>query len=73
MTTTEAAAALSLARRRIVQLIASGRLPATKHGRDWLITEDAVAAFAKRTPGRPSSGKGEGDGPAQAEAEGGEG
>lgn len=55
LTTDEAASWLSISRRRIQALIGSGRLVATKHGRDWLIEPAALVAIRKRKPGRPKS------------------
>jgi excisionase family DNA binding protein len=55
MTTAEAAEALGIHRSRVLHLIREGRLPAVKHGRDWWIEPEAIAAFAAqdRKPGRP--------------------
>jgi excisionase family DNA binding protein len=55
MTTTEAAAALQVTRRRILELIRLGTLKAEKLGRDWFVDPASVEAF-KATPrhaGRP--------------------
>ena len=38
---------------RVRQLILSGRLPAQKVGRDWIIRERDLAKVADRKPGRP--------------------
>jgi excisionase family DNA binding protein len=67
LTTTEAATALGITPRRVVALIHSGRLRATKRGRDWSITPKALEAVRERKAGRParnwscSAGKGEGN------------
>lgn len=53
LTTTEAAAALKISRQRVLALIASGRLPAQKHGRDWMIEEADLELVKVRRPGRP--------------------
>ena len=60
MTIDQAAEILKLTARRVRVLIASGRLPATKHGRDWWIEPADLAKFAKlpRNPGRPPMKKG---------------
>jgi len=34
-------------------MIKAEKLPATKHGRDWLINSNDVAAIRDRKPGRP--------------------
>jgi excisionase family DNA binding protein len=54
ITTTEAAQRLGLAQSSIRRLILSGELPATKHGRDWLIDEDDVQHLAAEP--RPKRG-----------------
>jgi excisionase family DNA binding protein len=54
MTTQEAAAALGVSVQRVRAMIKAGRLPATKHGRDWIIRESdlsGVKVYGK--PGRP--------------------
>jgi excisionase family DNA binding protein len=54
LTVAEAARELNRSRVRIRQLIASGRLPATKHGRDWMIKPiDLLRVDWPRSPGRP--------------------
>lgn len=57
MTTQEAAEALGVTRQRVLALIQEGRLKATKHGRDWWISEGAVEAVKERKPGRPKKGE----------------
>jgi excisionase family DNA binding protein len=52
LTTAEAAALLGRSTSRVLKLIAAGRLPATKHGRDWFITPEAVAAYKPHPNGR---------------------
>lgn len=54
ITSKEAAERLGITPRRVGALIAAGRLPATKLGRDWLIAEDALALVAERKPGNRS-------------------
>lgn len=53
LTTSEVAARLQVSVRRVHQLIAEGRLPAEKMGRDYFIKEDAVKSFEVRPVGRP--------------------
>lgn len=54
LTTKDAARALGVTPARVRQLIAAGRLPAEKHGRDWLIDPDALDQVSdRRGPGRP--------------------
>lgn len=53
MTTTQAAEALKISRQRVLALIASGRLPAQKHGRDWMIEPSDIELVKVRRPGRP--------------------
>lgn len=57
LTTTQAAAQLGITPRRVLALIAAGRLPAQKLGRDWLIRpEDLELERVKdRKPGRPAA------------------
>jgi excisionase family DNA binding protein len=52
LTTREAAVLLHVTPSRILKLIAAGRLPATKHGRDWWLTEQAIAAYQPHPNGR---------------------
>ena len=54
LTTKEAAGRLGVSVRRVQALIAAGRLPAQKIGRDWIIPEHALLAVAERKPGRPA-------------------
>lgn len=56
-TTTSAAEALGVSKRRVRQLIELGRLKATKHGRDWLIDGASVEELRgqDRKAGRPKS------------------
>ena len=53
LTTAAAARALGVTPRRVRALIKSGALPATKHGRDWIVTEAAVQGLNRRSVGRP--------------------
>jgi len=53
LTTDEAAARLSVTPRRVRAMIQSGRLPARRHGRAWIIFERDLAAVRDRKPGRP--------------------
>lgn len=54
ITSKQAATRLGVTPRRVGALIAAGRLPATKLGRDWLIAEEALALVAERCPGNHS-------------------
>ena len=51
-TTHEAAARLGVTVRRVQALIAAGRLPAEKRGRDWQIRQDDLDRLEKLKPGR---------------------
>jgi excisionase family DNA binding protein len=53
LTTKQAAKALAVNDSRVRQLILSGRLPAQKFGRDWIIKEKDLKKVADRKPGRP--------------------
>lgn len=53
LTVRAAAARLGVSPGRVRQLIAAGRLPATKHGHDWMIRPRDLAHVADRRPGRP--------------------
>lgn len=55
LSTTEVAARLNVTPQRVRALIAAGRLPARKVGRDHLIEESDLALVADRKPGRPPS------------------
>jgi len=57
LTTAQAAKILKVNDSRVRQLILSGRLPAQKLGRDWVIQEKDLIKVADRKPGRPK-GKG---------------
>jgi len=52
-TTTEAAQKLNISVARVNALIVAGRLPATRHGRDYAITETDLANYRPRKQGRP--------------------
>ena len=53
LTTKQAAKALKVNDSRVRQLILSGRLPALKLGRDWIIKENDLKKVENRKPGRP--------------------
>jgi chromosome partitioning protein len=53
LTTDQAAAQLGISVDRVRALIHAGRLPAEKHGRDWLIRADHLALVRVRRAGRP--------------------
>ena len=53
LTTKQTAALLGINDSRVRQLILSGRLPAQKIGRDWIIREKDLKKVADRKPGRP--------------------
>ena len=57
LTTPEAAARLGVTVTRVQQMIAAGRLPAQKMGRDYFIKEDDLKLVANRKPGRPPKAK----------------
>jgi excisionase family DNA binding protein len=56
--TKQAAAALGITPRRVLALIQSGRLPAVKVGRDWIIKSSDLKLVSIRIPGRPPIKKG---------------
>jgi len=51
LTANEAAERLGLSPQQIRTIIRQGKLPATKHGRDWVIDSNDLQLIAKR-PGR---------------------
>ena len=53
LTTTQAADILGVKQARVRQLILAGRLPAKKHGRDWIIRERDLELVRVRKVGRP--------------------
>lgn len=53
LTASQAAARLGVTPRRVLALIKSGRLPASKFGRDWQIQESDLKQVKSRNPGRP--------------------
>ena len=53
LTTAEAALELGITARRVRVLITTGRLKATKFGRDWAIWPVDLNAVRDRPPGRP--------------------
>jgi excisionase family DNA binding protein len=60
LTTKEAGEILGVNASRVRQLILSGRLPATKLGRDLFIKEKDLKKVAVRKPGRPKQKGGKG-------------
>ena len=56
--TKEASKLLGVNGQRVRALIAAGRLPAQKVGRDWVIRERDLAKVADRKPGRPRKNRG---------------
>lgn len=59
ITAVDAATRLGVSRRRVYEFIAEGRLPATRSGSVWLISQAALEKFAanQRSPGRPEGRK----------------
>lgn len=57
LSTTEAAAHLQVTERRVLQLIKSGELPASKFGPVWQIRERDLTHFSPRPVGRPRKEK----------------
>ena len=55
ISTNNAADILGISRRRVLALIADGRLPAQKIGRDYVIEEGDLKLVKERKPGRPRS------------------
>ena len=57
ITTTQAAERLGVTTRRVVALCHAGKLRGEKIGRDWLVDESSVEAYAatERKAGRPKS------------------
>lgn len=53
LSTQQASKILGVTARRVRALIKSGRLPANKIGRDWLISESNLNKVTIRPPGRP--------------------
>lgn len=51
LTTEDAAKKLGVSRQRVLALIQTDRLPATKVGRDWLILPSDLENFEKRPQG----------------------
>jgi len=54
----QAAKALGVSPRRVLAIIKSGRLPAVKVGRDWIILKSDLKKVSIRVPGRPPKKKG---------------
>jgi excisionase family DNA binding protein len=59
LTTKQAAERLGVTVTRVQQLIAAGRLPAQKMGRDFFIKEDDLKLVEDRKPGRPRKAQSE--------------
>lgn len=55
LTTKEVAEKLGVTLRRVQAMIESGRLPAQKFGRDYMIKETDLKLVAERKVGRPSA------------------
>jgi excisionase family DNA binding protein len=55
--TKEASERLQVSQQRVQALIKSGKLPAEKVGRDWLINEDDLQKVSERKAGRPPKNK----------------
>jgi excisionase family DNA binding protein len=53
LTTKEVSARLGVTIQRVQAMIRDGRLPASKHGRDYVIKEQDLKLVADRKPGRP--------------------
>jgi excisionase family DNA binding protein len=53
LTTSEVSEKLNVSVRRVHQFIKQGRLPAEKHGRDYVIQEKDLRLVAERKNGRP--------------------
>lgn len=53
LTTAQAAKELGISPARVRQLVLSGRLKATKIGRDLFIARSALRVVRERKPGRP--------------------
>ena len=52
LTTMEASKVLGVSQRRVQALIETGRLPAKRYGRMWLIREKDLEKVKDRKPGR---------------------
>ncbi len=55
LTTEKAAERLGVTTRRVIALIVTGRLPAIKAGRSWMIDERSLSRVKRSRPGRPST------------------
>jgi len=53
LTTSQVSEKLNVSVRRVHQFIKQGRLPAAKHGRDYVIQENDLRLVAERKNGRP--------------------
>ncbi|HMY73817.1 MAG TPA: helix-turn-helix domain-containing protein, partial [Blastocatellia bacterium] len=61
LSTTETGERLGITRQRVLQLIESGALPATKVGSAFIIRADDLTLVADRKPGRPARAATEGE------------
>ena len=59
LTVLEAAHALGLSPQRVKQFIYAGRLPATRFGRQWLLSQSALDHLERKPAGRPKREKAE--------------
>lgn len=55
LTTTNAADRLGVTPRRVRQMLLAGQLRGQRHGRDWIIPEDAIDTIARPKRGRPAN------------------
>jgi len=53
ITAVEAARRLGVSRRRVLQLIAQGRIKATLLAKTYMVDPESVAAFKRQPPGNP--------------------
>lgn len=53
----EAADKIGLSRQRILKLVATNQLPATKIGSYWVVKESDLSLIHERKPGRPPKNK----------------
>jgi len=56
ISTSDTAKALGVSIRRVQAMCESGRLPAVKVGRDWVIKKSDLKLVKNRPPGRPKKG-----------------
>lgn len=57
LSTAEAGELLGVSQRRAIQLIESGRLPATRVGKSYIVNRADLAKVRHRKPGRPAGKK----------------